>query len=232
MNTLAIACVSWKKTAVFKRTLDTYKRNGLLDYANESIVYFNEINDTDIRVAQEYSFTHILGSNKNQGIGRAFKTMASSVRSKYIIFLENDFTLIEDATEVKRQLDLCKALLRNDGLHVIKLRHRLKPGEPLYSRGLVQSDRFLSMVHWAKEEIIPAEVHKEKHRNLPYWWTTAEHGNYTNNPCIYKTSVFLDIVGPFCKGTGIALEGDIQPEWVKRSDIRIGQTEGLFCHQP
>lgn len=229
MSSLCIACLSFRKPQVLQRTLETYRQCGLLDYANERLVYFNGITAEDQIVAQLYGF-RILGSDKNMGIGRAFRTMALNAESRYIMFLENDFALIESQDETLRQLDACQHILRYHRIDAIKLRHKTKPGEPLYSRGKVIPTHLLGMIHWTDQ--LPPEIHHGCDRGVEFWYTTAEHANYTNNPCMYNRRWFLREVGPFCTGGGIALEGDIQTSWEKRSDIWVAQTNGLFSHRP
>jgi glycosyltransferase involved in cell wall biosynthesis len=230
-HTLCIACLSWKKPAILRRTLETYKQGGLLDYADEKLVFFNEYTPDDIQVANDYDI-HAIGSASNVGIGAAFKAMAKQSQSKYILFLENDFILIENKEVVKKQLDMCKALINCGSTNAIKLRHRVNPGDPLYSRGLIQRDRYLSMVHWSDLSKLPKEVKSFNHKGNRYWQSTAENSNYTNNPSMYDRVWFLENISPFCNRGGIALEGDIQKTWATWSNVIITQTEGLFCHKP
>jgi len=228
-NSLCIASLSWKKPNIYRRTLETYKSGGLLDYADEKLVFFNEFTQNDIQVANDYGISAI-GSENNIGIGAALKALAMHSKSRYILFLENDFTLVENLDAVKNQLNLCKALIHSGRTHAIKLRSRLNPGEPLYSRGLIQKDRYLSMVHWSDLNKLPTEVKSFDHRGNRYWQSTAENSNYTNNPSMYDRIWFLNKIAPFCNRGGIALEGDIQKTWATWNDVIVTQTEGLFCH--
>lgn len=233
-NTLCIASLSWRKSGTLKKSLETYKSGGLLDYADEKLVFFNEFTDVDISVANDYGI-HAIGTTTNIGIGASLKQLALHAKSKYIIFLENDFTLVEqDSIALRNHLNMCKALIRSEKAHVIKLRHRTNPGNPLYSRGLIQKDRYLSMVHWADLNNLPCEVKsfENKKYGIKYWQSTAENSNYTNNPSMYNREWFMDKITPFCNKGGVALEGDIQPIWATWKDVNVIQTDGLFCHNP
>ena len=231
-DTFCIACLSWRRPGILKQTLETYKANGFLKYANEKVVYFNQITNADRLVAQEYDFT-IMGSNRNVGIGRAFRTMACNTKSKFILFLENDFSLVESEENTVKQLDVCKKLL-NDNISVIRLRHKNRHGKPLYSKdawkrtGKMLNTHLLNLVHCIDKDF-PPEIEEKELDKIRYWYTTAKHANYTNNPTMYDREWFNDKVGPFCQRNSIALEGDIQPWWGKQ-DFLVAQTEGLFCH--
>lgn len=226
-NSLCIAILSYRKPKILEATLETYKANGLLNIVQEKIVYFNSISKPDIEVANKYNLK-IMGSDKNVGIGHAFKTIATNTQSKYILLLENDFTLIEPKASVVNQINVAKCLIRC-GFKVIKLRHRKNPGDPLYSRNKIIQTHLLGMIHWANDKIIPPEVRKFLWKNTPVWYTEAKFANYTNNPCMYNRKWFCDNVAPYCNRGGIALEGDIQKWWEKQYFL-VGQLEGLFKH--
>jgi hypothetical protein len=124
------------------------------------------------------------------------------------------------------------------GLDVVRLRHRVNPGNPHFSfrhKGKeltyyddeigATSPHLLDSIHWCD----PAESFPEyikKSENM--FWTTSRYGNWTNNPCLYKKQFYLDVVRPFA-GEGIGLEGNIGKWWVNQT-YKVGHNDGLFMH--
>jgi hypothetical protein len=233
---VCIACLAWKKLDLFERTLETYKQTKLLDYIDEKIVFFQEINDKGMDLARKYRFKP-MGATSNVGIGRAFASLAQESNAEFIIFCEEDFQCIAPVEAIIEQLVGSQYLLETKTADVVKLRNRKYPGKPMYThmhylnnnKALIPT-HLLDSVHWLSDDELPPELSIVYANGTPFVATTAEHANYTNNPCIFYRKWFLKNVGPFCSGSGVALEGEIQPWWEKQKDIKVCQGEGLFWH--
>jgi len=233
--TLSIGILSWKSPLTLKQTLLSYKKNGLFDISDEIFIYFNEINNQDIKIAKNFNIDYI-GTSKNIGIGQAFKLMVEYSSCEYFLFLENDWLLIENKHITKSRIKIAKDLLQNDKFDAIKLRHRKNYGEPLYTiqyknNELKSLPHLLDCVHWIEDpsKKYPDYIQKITINNENWYSCNSKFANYTNNPCMYKKNFIKENIIPFSTGDGIALETDLQPWWEKQ-DFSICMGEGLFSH--
>ena len=113
---LCIAILSMSRLKKLNKSLKSYKENGLLDMADEKIIYFNKITNKDKEIAKKYGFK-VLGDTKNIGIGKALIKLFEASTSKYIIFLENDWELIEDTNITKNVIETSITLLDENKVH-------------------------------------------------------------------------------------------------------------------
>lgn len=234
--TLTIGILSWKDPKTLEKTLRSYKKNGLLEYADEKLVFFNEISHQDRDIAQRYGFK-ILGSKKNLGIAKGFLSLIQAASSDCILLLEDDWLLIEDIDGVQIQLDEIKQLLLAEKVHCVRLRHRKKPGKPLYSQWLKGQEHkgfthLLNCIHWHKfpEKIFPQYITKMD-TNSPLYLTSSKYGNYTNNPCIYALEWYKRTVVPIMEEimNNSNLE-DVLTDWWSKQYFKVVQGRGLFMH--
>lgn len=225
----AIAILSWRAPKTLRRTLESYKRKGLFECVDQRVIYFQEIGHSDRQIAEQYGL-EVLGDESNVGIGRAFGRLARRCEAENILFLENDFLLIENRETTAKQLAEAEALLAQ-GIHAVKLRHRKRPGRPLYGKWFKgQEERspthLLDCVHWRKR---PDRDFPELITRLPNEWYVASssHASYTNNPTLYRHEWWCEQVAPFCEGN---LEDGIQAWW-QTQGFAVAQGKGLFQHR-
>ncbi len=233
---ISIGILAWNSGQVLIDTLTTYYNNGLLDMVNDVTILFQEISEHDKQIANHFSISYI-GLNENVGIGKAFIKLTENAKSDYILILEHDWNLIENKEVTYNTLHNSYKLLE-EGLDVIRLRHRKHPGTPHFSfqyqgRELEYYDNeiectsphLLDSLHWCEpDQKFPNLINKKGDT----FYTTSRYGNWTNNPCLYKKQFYLDVVKPF-EGEGIALEGNIS-KWWARQNYKVGHNEGLFKH--
>jgi hypothetical protein len=88
----------------------------------------------------------------------------------------------------------------------------------------------LDSIHWVKSPEIQfsGKINKEEFLGETYYTANSEVANWTNNPCLFKTKFFLDILQEFA-GKGIDLEGKISYWWA-RQNFKVAHGEGLFKH--
>jgi hypothetical protein len=233
---ISIGILSWHSGQVLVDTLNSYYKNGLFDMVNDTTILFQEVNGQDIQIAHHFGLDFI-GLHKNIGIGKAFKRLTQNAQSDNILILEHDWNLIEDRETTYNTLKKSYQALE-DGMDVVRLRHRKDPGNPHFSfqykgRELtyyddwheVTSPHLLDSIHWCESDVeFPEQIKKDD----DMFWTTSRYGNWTNNPCLYKKEFYLNVIEPFM-GEGIDLERKIA-YWWPRQDFKVGHNEGLFKH--
>src|SRR3989304_934872 len=118
-TTLAICMLSWKDPQTLTKTLESYGHHGLLKYADEKIIFCNEISLEDIQIAHKYNFK-ILGDPCNIGIAHAFTKLIYAATTDLVLFLEDDWLLIENEKQMHLQLDAAKKLLMEETVVVVR----------------------------------------------------------------------------------------------------------------
>jgi hypothetical protein len=233
---ISIGILSWNSGQTLIDTLFTYHKNGLFDIVNDVTILFQQINDTDIQIADHFNLPYI-GLNQNVGIGNGFILLTDSCKTENVLVLEHDWQLIESKETTHNRLQSGIQLLDN-GFHAVRYRHRKEPGYPHFSfrhKGNelgyyddeigCTSPHLLDSLHWLdSSESFPDKIGKEGE----YFTTTSRWGNWTNNPTLYKKEFYINTVKPFA-GDGIQLEGNIS-KWWSQQQFKVAHGEGLFSH--
>jgi hypothetical protein len=233
---ISVGILSWHSGQVLVDTLTTYYENGLFDVVNDVTILFQEFNEQDYQIAKHFGLD-VIGMNSNIGIGKAFIKLTENAQSEYVLVLEHDWNLIENKEVTHWTLKRSIEAIEN-GLDVVRLRHREKPGYPHFSFRHIgneltyydaeigcTSPHLLDSVHWCDPSVdFPDKIKKTEEM----FYTTSRYGNWTNNPCLYRKQFYLDTVRPFV-GDGIALEGNISKWWAQQN-YNVGQAHGLFMH--
>jgi hypothetical protein len=236
---ISIGILSWKSNDTLLNTLNSYKKLGFLDLVSDIKILFQEISNEDKKTAEYFNIKYI-GLSNNIGIGKGFITLAENAEYENILLLENDWALIENQTNTTLRLENGIKLLNNN-INVVRYRHRAYPGHPLFTFNAYKdnelnhydseidaiSPHLLDSVHWILD---PDKEFPDKIiRVNDYFVTTSKWANWTNNPCMYKKSFYLEHVPNFA-GSGIDLEGKIG-KWWNRQNFYVAQGSGLFTHK-
>jgi len=227
---LGICILTWNKPKTLKNTLKSYEKFGLLDIVTEKIILCQENNQDEINIAKSFGFT-IYHTEKNIGIGKGIFLLTKKLTSKYMIFLENDWELLNDkfTSEILTPINY----ISHGIIHAYKLRHRYNYGEPLWSmnwcknKELTDTRYLLDSVHWIQEpeKRFPKYI---KYKNI--YIASSKYANYTNNPVLYDREWFLKNITTEIKDSiGRNNEKNIQAWW-EHQEYKIGQGEGLFRH--
>lgn len=231
---LALCILGWASHRTLVNTLLSYRDNGLLDLADEKLIYFQEMNDQDIQIAKRFGLT-VYGSETNIGIGPAYLFMAEKAKSDFVLFLQDDFVLAQDLRKDSRELDLAMRLLADGTIDTMRLRHRQKPGFPLWSTHLNGHEEsmpthLLECVFWRSDPdiLFPDKIQKINADPVLYMASSA-YANYTCNPCLYRRQWFIDKIEPFCHTPGHEHE-DQTHRWWRTQAFRVAVGEGLFTH--
>lgn len=233
---LTIAILSWGAPLTLIKTLRSYRRHGLLDCADEVLVHWNEVGVVDRAIASAFGIP-CTGSRENIGIGRAIAALAARARGEYFLLLENDWELVEPHTVTRRRLARAMDIIRSDHAQVVRLRHRVRHGEPLFTRPLAGRELeapecLLESAYWMRDPAarFPDHISKQVHQGEDWFFAAARHAGYTNNPCLYRTSFVREAIVPFCDAPGTTLEKAIETAWRAHTDVYVCQGPGLFMH--
>ena len=169
---ISICILSWKNEVTLENTLKSYQKNGFLKISDDITILFQEVSDKDKKIANKYGIKYI-GLQENIGIGKGIIQLLKNAKYEPVLFLENDWELIESQEETQHQVSEGLQLL-NEGYDVVRYRHRKNPGHPLHSlkhKGneltyyddwhKVTSPHLLESLHWldpAKE--FPDKIQK------------------------------------------------------------------------
>lgn len=233
---LSIGVLAWNSGQTLIDTLYSYYKNNLFNIASDITLLFQEISEQDKEIANHFNLP-FLGLSENIGIGKAFLKLTENARTENVMLLEHDWELIESSDITYNRLASGIDML-NMGYSVVRYRHRRDPGNPHFSfrhKGnelnyydewsKCTAPHLLDSIHWLNpDENFPDKI--KKHGE--YYITTSRWANWTNNPCIYKKSFYLDVVEPF-SGDGIKLEENIA-EWWATQTYKVAHGEGLFKH--
>jgi hypothetical protein len=234
---ISIGILAWNSGQVLIDTLYTYHQNGLFDIVSDVTILFQQINDTDVKIANHFNLPYI-GLDDNVGIGKGFLILTENSKNQNVMVLEHDWQLIESPLTTFDRLKSGIDLL-NNGFNAIRYRHRTQPGHPHFSfrhRGNelnyyddeigCTSPHLLDSLHWLDPSV---EFGDKIQKQGEYFITTSRWGNWTNNPTMYKKEFYIDTVTPFA-GDGIALEGNISKWWAQQN-YKVAHGEGLFAHK-
>ena len=229
---LSIGILSWKSPNTVTNTLESYKRNGLLNMVKDVKIFFQEGDSFDKELANKYEVNAII-SEVNVGIGRAFTMLAQSALTPHILFLENDWVCVEDADVIHEELSSGISLLENKKANMIKYRHRAYPGDPLYTlqfanKEMTSPKHLFDCLHWREnpDKDFPEQISKDPYTN--FYICSSKYANHTNNPTMFKTKFYLDNISPF-SGRGVELEDKIDGWW-QEQDFKVAHGNGLFTH--
>lgn len=233
---ISIRILSWNNGKTLKNTLSSYRKNGLLEISDDITVLFQEVSNQDKEIAKQFGIKHI-GLEENIGIGKGVSQLIENAKYELVLFLENDWELIENKKTLQERINSGIKMLEN-GFDIIRYRSRKNPGYPVHSlthKGKeleyyddwhkVTSPHLLESLYWLDPtKSFPDKIQKQGE----YFITTSRWANWTNNPFLLRKDFYLKNISEIAKKSE-HFERDIAEWWVKQ-DFRIAQGEGLFTH--
>ena len=125
LSDTGLGILSWRGHETLVPVLESLR--GTEDIFGERVIYFNEITDEDRRIASEFGFA-AFGSSENMGIYGGFRGLAESMKSRYVLLIENDMCLIESLSVVSSQVSGARSLLSSGRIRVAWFHHLRRPG--------------------------------------------------------------------------------------------------------
>lgn len=190
-----------------------YTWMSLLPHLDEVIFFLNGVSSATefqqkLKVLSRPEFTNhrVVPSAKNLPLGIAIKKMVEEAQYENVLLLEKDWALIEDdAGDVLKS----SVKLLDNGVHVVRLRHREFPGAPLHARMMhdgredsilrEQQNLFCYVHHWIDDPVVSYPEHFSVCPGTDHsegiWCAKAKLCQWTNNPALFKRTWFLDELG-------------------------------------
>ena len=235
---ISVGILSWHSNKSLRNTLESYRRNGLLNAADDVVILFQDIRDEDRKLAKEFGLPFI-GLDRNVGIGRGFVTLCEQADHPHVLLLEDDWELTENFVETRFRLSEGLKMLQQD-TDVVRFRSRRNPGFPLFvvdnylNNELNHYDHKIDLVsphlfetiHWTANPDMqyPGIIFTEQ----GHYVCTSRWSAWTNNPCLHRRDFYIELVSWFAE-KGMLLEPEIS-HWWSRQLFKIAWGEGLFTH--
>jgi hypothetical protein len=243
----------------FRKSMVTYEELGLFDIAIEFLIYINKRTPEVDAVAEEFRIKYpgiikVMGDAFNHGIARAMTYLTGNASFPNFLFLERDFQLLEPATCVVEQLEAGVDLVESGEVHVVRYRHRKRPGRPNWAVRMFkgheddamtgrQPNLFCNVFYWVPE---PEKRWPDKFKicskpgsKVTLWCSDSYYCNWTNNPQIWSIKWWNEAyVSIWEKGfTSVSAWQDLESHmnwepgsWNTRHWV-VAQGEGLFVHR-
>ena len=253
--TLSVGVLSWHAHETLARTLDSYNKGALASCADEAYLFFNEMNDSDIRFAQKYPNWRFAGSASNLGILGGTDALARRMTGDYLLMLQNDCPLVADTMSPYRYLADALTLLASGRADIVRCRSRAFPGQGFadtkkfaryYGDGLTPLLRRIFRPIKAKRTIgrAPYAI-PDADRRFPSF--VARHGSFlvvdsevitfTDQPFLISRALMLELLdwaaahprGHQPPGRE-ALEVRLNVSWWRNRHFKVAVGEGLFTH--
>ena len=128
MTDFTIGYLTWKKHNILKQTLDSHLHNGLFNIIHNRLIFFQEFSQVEKHIAIDYSCNYI-GDVENIGILNAFIQLVENCNTKYFIFCENDFLLLNSKEyNLNKTLEDVSNILDENEYAQVKLSNSKNPG--------------------------------------------------------------------------------------------------------
>lgn len=240
--TLGILC--WKSPQTIRNTLDSYKENGLLSMVHP-ILYFQERSEEDEELAKEYEIKDVMGGPGNTGIIGAMIELIQATKTKYFIFAECDFELVNDAATTKKILNEAVKLMEEKDVHLVRLRDKKQPGAPLGSRDFAPKDLTNHVFDTSfpyKIEVIMFEGDVQPDKafpglferidyETPWYKTSSEHAPWSNNIFIAKTDFLKERLVPLLEKNREIPSTRMENTLIQNlNGYNVAAGNGLFMH--
>ena len=148
---VGLGILSYKAHETLKQTLESYEKQNLSSVFDDQVIYFNDFNEQDQKIADSFGYRAAGGLN----IGfKAQEQLAQHINADYVLLTQNDCPLVEDLAEVRKQLIVAIELLESGKIDLMRFRHRWLVGEGFSD--VVKYVRFYNVrsidEHFARDE--------------------------------------------------------------------------------
>jgi hypothetical protein len=105
-KTVAIAAISWMAPQSLRNSMNSWRSNGLLDIADEKMLFLNSPTDADIEIGKDFDFD-IYTTDEHNGnvmVGPALAYLVGNSSADYILLMEKDFVLSAPRDVMMREM--------------------------------------------------------------------------------------------------------------------------------
>jgi hypothetical protein len=253
LNDLAICVLSWREHKTLINTLDSYKKADIFPLFAEKLAFFQEMSTQDQEIAKRFKLPY-QGTKQNIGIENGWRQALQSLKSKYVLFLENDCELITQSKEAKHQITLAYQNLVNKRANIVRLRHRWQPGYMFEAidRFNYYHERPLSRILRPRKfsRLVGNAFYKYQNPEQYYpkiFANKDEHGTYflksknlfwTNQSIMFERNWVLDVILEHVKNNParIKINGFENIEnsvnrWWRKQNFTVAVNLGAFTHK-
>ena len=239
---ISVIVVTHEKNAVLAEVLSSFIKGGLREAVDQVEVYDSagQAVTESVCTSLGFSYTscavlHSLATAQNEAV--------QAVQSDYVLLLEDDSYLLSSPQHTYQVLrDSVRVLQAQGDVETVRLRHRERPGFPLYPEWFAGNENvvdkrvsphLLNCVHWYEDP--PSRIPQLEELTLGgvvgRWFGASHvHACYTNNPCLYRRKWWLQNVVPENKGAGADNEENLKAPWMGLHPFRVAHGPGLFSH--
>ena len=216
LEDIGVVMLSHGRKDKLEKSLKSYEENGLTDMVGDNFIFFNEVANDDISLIEnDYKKFEWGGHPVNCGIGWGMVKGIEDCSTKYVLFLENDFELAADKSDIYTQLELGYRNLEKNNVDIIKYRqvkdYIHTSNEAMHWAGKVDLTGHIDSeegrqgcpeknwwIGFAVEEKfgynnsdICEKIDEEEETVL--WRMPCKYANWSNNPFLCSKEWFLDL---------------------------------------
>ena len=253
----SIGILSWKGYDSLTNSLLSYHKNGLSKLTKNKFICLPEYDDEGINIAKRFGYVPIL-IEKNIGILSGFKKLAEAMPQGPILLLENDLELVESLDTTFNLLKDSIEFLSKYDLIQVRLRSKLKPGEPFVALKKYKkywSDNYFSKLcrflrPYKAEKLIgtaayfldnPEIRHPQKIQKVHegFFLMPSSIMNWANLAILVDRDTYLNTIIETAEKTKVKkhingfknIEIELNSSWWRRQNFKILVTPGLFTHK-
>lgn len=128
-NDMMLGVLSWKAPETLRATLENHARFGLPGLFARAVVYLQEGSEEEAAIARANGYEPMVAA-ENGGILPGVSALADELDAPFLVLLENDHQVVEPPEVALDALRRARADLEDEGLAVMRLRSRSRPGTP------------------------------------------------------------------------------------------------------
>ena len=251
---LSVGVLSYRAPETLARTMESYRKGGLAECADECCVFFNAMTQADEEQCARYGW-RCAGSPENLGLLGGMDALARTLTGDYLLMLQNDCPLVADAPFTRRYLAEATALIASGQADIVRCRSRAHPGQGFadgkkfaryYGAGLrpalrrllrpLKARRVIGRAPYAiadAERRFPAYIE----RKGDFLIVDSSVINFTDQPFLISRPLMLELLD-WAKAhpkrrtlNGFqVLEINLNSPWWRAQHFKVAVGEGLFTH--
>lgn len=126
-KTVGVAILGFKALETTRNTLENHLAHGLYGLFDDAVICYQSVRDEDRALAEGLGVRAVCRSD-NLGIQGGFRWIWETLKTDYMIVLENDFPVCVDAASMKAQFVEAMAHLEAGAVDLVRMRNRYNPG--------------------------------------------------------------------------------------------------------
>ncbi len=160
-KTIGLAILAYKAPGTTQASIQNHLEHGLYELFDQVTVCFQSVSDEDLAMAKACGIPAV-GREENYGIQGGFRWAWETLKTDYVLILENDIPVCVSPESMRAQLEQSLRFLEEGKVDLVRLRNRFNPGE---------QNRFASMYsrYWPIREADKRWTETETLDHSPNW---------------------------------------------------------------